>query len=195
MAETAPPVRCFVALELAPALRPGLEAVVRRLRASGLDLRWVPPEHWHLTLAFLGDVPAEQVAAHARALQPLACQAAPRLGVRGLGVFPPHGRPRVVWAGLVGDVARVQALAAAVGQALAPHGYRAEPRPFTPHLTLGRVRCARGHGQLEATLRAAGAGLDLAPEPHPRLILFASELRRDGAHHAPLAVIGLGPAG
>ena len=58
----------------------------------------------------------------------------------GLGVFPNPRRPRVLWAGLDGDLATLSALQIAVDQAVETLGLPKDDRPFSPHLTLGRVR-------------------------------------------------------
>jgi 2'-5' RNA ligase len=107
-------------------------------------LRIVPPDRWHLTLAFLGDVD-----------DPRACDAAaaagdavaawrdaggdlPLLGVAGGGVFG-RGRSTVLWAGVDGEVGSVDDLAVRLRQALRRAGLPVDPKPFRAHLTLARL--------------------------------------------------------
>jgi len=135
-------LRLFVACELPPALRDALGRVQEELRARGAGrLRWVRPEGVHLTLKFLGEVPAAKREAVENALaaavvSPFAFDV--RLG-SPLGGFGGRQRLRVIWVGLEGDVEGLAELAALVEEALRPLGFPREGRPFAPHLTLARV--------------------------------------------------------
>ena len=136
-------VRAFVGI----ALPPPCQELADRL-ASGLTLLAggrlgrVRPGQAHLTLKFLGDVPASGpagIGAVAEALCGLAF--APfRLQLAGGGFFPGPDRPRVIWAGVQDGADRCRALAAAVDAALVPVGLSPQQKPFTAHLTLARVR-------------------------------------------------------
>lgn len=136
------PYRLFVACELPPGARQALGTLQRALQEAGAsNLRWVRPEGIHLTLKFLGSVPAARVGAIREALA-RAVREPFRWEVRlaGVGSFGGPKRLRVVWVGLEGDVAPLGDLARRVDLALAPLGFAREERPFTPHLTLARVR-------------------------------------------------------
>jgi 2'-5' RNA ligase len=134
-------MRLFVACELPPATKAGLAEVQSRLRSRGAEeLRWVRPEGMHLTLKFLGEVPAERAPAIEEALAravegPLEL----RLAFRALGSFGGPTRLRVVWVGAEGDAPRLVELASRVDAALTPLGFPRERRPYSPHLTLARV--------------------------------------------------------
>ena len=134
-------LRLFVACELPPAVRDALGCVQEELRTRGVGrLRWVRPEGIHLTLKFLGEVPAAKREAVENALagavvSPFALDV--RLG--SLGGFGGRQRLRVIWVGLEGDVEGLVRLAALVEEALGPLGFPRERRPFAPHLTLARV--------------------------------------------------------
>lgn len=121
---------------LPPAAKPpGLADLLRRLR-------WTPPGNGHLTLRFLGNVPAPRIPELATALAQVAF--APfMLAVGKAGAFPASGAPRVVWLGLARGGKECASLAGAVNAALAPLGFAPEVRPFAPHLTLARVHEAR----------------------------------------------------
>jgi 2'-5' RNA ligase len=135
-------VRVFVAVELPEGTRAALEGVQARLAAARLPLRLVRPEGIHLTLAFIGDIPAARVPALTGAIEQAAAGVPVfTLRAEGLGMFPNARRPRVVWAGVQGDPAdraRLDAVHAALIPALAAAGFTADPR-FDPHLTLARV--------------------------------------------------------
>ncbi len=141
-------VRVFVALDLPQSIKELLEATIRQLEvALPQGIRWVNPAGIHLTLKFLGDVDSEMVGGLLAAMD----QAAARfrqpnltLGLSELGVFPNHREPRVLWAGVAGEIAALSRLQQSVDTAIADLGFARERRPFRPHLTLGRVRDRTG---------------------------------------------------
>lgn len=179
-------VRAFVALELEPALQRAMGELQARLRPRLGGIRLVRPEGIHLTLRFLGQAAPSQIATLRGSLAEAAAACPPvEARVAGLGTFPEHGRPRVLWLGLEvpPEVGRLQqACEAAARQA----GFEAEPRPFRAHLTLGRWREEGG----------LGAGLelppiDLGPARLSTLVLFRSELQPGGSRYSALARFGL----
>ena len=191
-----PARRLFVALEPPDPVRRRLAALEDELRRgagrAGEDIRWVRPENVHLTLQFLGAVPDERVAAVEEALRTAAAGARPlALAVRGAGGFPNARRPRVLWAGLDGDLAALAALVAAVGARLAKLGFPPEDRPFSPHLTLGRARESRGAPGLAGAL-AGVAQTEPAPWRATELVLFESHLSPRGPRYEAIARVALG---
>lgn len=122
------------------------EALSTRLRSAaeraGWRVGWVPPQNLHLTLKFLGWVSADAVPGIEGALRPLAARAPFHMHLRGVGAFPPRGKPRVIWVGLQQGADDLRALAQDVEGALENIGFSREVRPFHPHLTLGRVKTA-----------------------------------------------------
>lgn len=135
-------MRLFVAVRPPPAAVRDLEERVSGLRAAAGDLRWTPPEQWHLTLAFLGEVSERQYAD----LTPRLARAAARgtelpLSLRGAGTFPRRSdRARVLWVGLAGELSTLARLAAAVSAGARRSAIPVEDRRFAPHLTLARAR-------------------------------------------------------
>ena len=187
--------RLFVAIELPAPVRVALAEAQALLRRANLPVRWSQPEQMHLTLQFLGDTDAAQVPALAAAIGRAADAAAPlSLRLAGLGAFPNTRRPSVVWAGVAGDVPALEALAAGLGRELAGLGIAQERRPFRAHLTLGRTR----REAVPPELARIGAALASVLGPTPvewqadALVLFRSELGRDGARYTALAHAALG---
>jgi len=171
-------------------LRAALEAVQLRLRAiaPGADVRWVSASGMHLTLAFLGQVTDERAAAVALALGEVAACTPPfTLECAGLGVFPGPTRPRVIWAGITAGLGELRPLAAAVGCALEPLGFRPEQRPFSGHVTLGRARSPRGVTPITRSLETTRFGTWQVGE----VILYESHLSPKGARYEPLASLQL----
>ncbi len=135
-------VRSFIAIELPPELTAELSTLEEKLKAGQHSfVKWVDPESIHLTLKFLGNVPAETmpriVEATTRAAQPWPPFS---LQIRGTGAFPNWQRPQVLWVGIEGELDRLTALHRDLESALSPLGFPPESRAFSPHLTLGRIR-------------------------------------------------------
>ena len=192
-------VRSFVAIELPAEARQCIGTLVADLREAEVrGLRPVNPEAVHLTLKFLGDVPASQVDAVSAALEGAAAAAHPfDLDLRGLGAFPDLRRPRVLWVGVGGDLEALQRLYEALEEALAPLGFPPEGRAFTPHLTLARLRDgtspqerARAAAHLTSLEWEEGAAV-----PVGGVSLMRSTLRSGGAVYSRLHWAGFGGGG
>ncbi len=191
-------LRLFVALELPPAARAALAGFQAELKQAvgpaARDVKWVDPLSVHLTLQFLGAVPEERLAELEAALRAAASGARPlELKLSGSGAFPSPSRPRVLWAGVAGDLEPLGALVKDLGARLAPLGYPPEERPFSPHLTLGRARDPRGARGLAPALTGVPP---LAGDPWrcEEATLFRSHLSRSGARYEPISRARLGPS-
>ncbi|WP_328333044.1 MULTISPECIES: RNA 2',3'-cyclic phosphodiesterase [unclassified Streptomyces] len=166
-------VRVFIALappddakeELARELLPAYDAYPH--------MRWNRIEDWHITLAFLGELPTEAVALLRPELAQLAAAAQPlRLALRGSGNFD----ERVLWSGIDGDLDGLRLLASDVRAAARSCGVVFEDRPLCPHLTLAR---ARRDDRSSATKIAAGlAGFTGRRWQTERLHLVGSNIGR-----------------
>jgi RNA 2',3'-cyclic 3'-phosphodiesterase len=95
-------------------------------------------------------------------------------------------KPRVIWAGVADGAAELSAVAAQVERSLSPLGFPAEDRPFSAHVTLGRVRTPRRNPRLAVAL-AASAEVELVCVPVGRVSLMRSELSPRGARYSELA--------
>ena len=138
-------IRTFIAIELEEPIRAGLTRVQEQLKQEDDTrvVRWVRPGGVHLTLKFLGDVPAQRVDEIGQALERACVGFAPfTLTFGGLGCFPNTRRPRVVWVGVQDESGTLTHLWEAVEEEVAPLGFPTEKRGFSPHLTLGRVKRA-----------------------------------------------------
>jgi 2'-5' RNA ligase len=192
-------LRTFIALELDDELMAALEELRARLarQIAPRSVRWVRPEGIHLTLKFLGDTPVDQLEAIQAALTQAAAQAGPFVvQAEGLGCFPNLRRPRVVWVGLTEPTGALAKLRDAVEAHVAPLGYPTERRPFSPHLTLGRVhrRASRSEasdvGRVVQALPVGHVG-ELAVS---RVHFIKSDLRPSGAVYTTLFEAPLGRA-
>jgi RNA 2',3'-cyclic 3'-phosphodiesterase len=182
--EVPAPLRLFIAVLAPPAVQATATTAQGRLRAQALPVRWVDPVGIHVTLQFLGTTEPEHLPSLSSALAGVAAGARPMtLRTAGLGVFPTLARARVVWLGLAGEVERLAVLQAAVLAATGPLGFVAEARPFTPHVTLGRVRDTATPAERAAVGQAVAAtpAPPLAAWPVDDLALMASTLGPRGA--------------
>jgi 2'-5' RNA ligase len=133
----------------------------------------------HLTLKFLGNVPAEQIASICQALEHAARDMAPfTVGAQSLGCFPNTSRPRILWMGLDDPQQALSSLQQQVEAALQALGFAPETRPFRPHLTLARFQEGRRVPQLLSLLQAYQERV-FGDLPITQMHLFQSQLRRD----------------
>lgn len=136
------PVRAFIALKIPQLIQESIEKQTTRLRLElGNDLvRWVPTHNMHLTLKFLGEV----ASSHMDFIKSMLNQIAEThtgfdLQIGSIGSFPNLKRPRVIWVGIYAP-AGLTPLQKSIEERTVRLGYEKEERPFSPHLTLGRVR-------------------------------------------------------
>jgi len=185
-------VRAFVAVPIT-----GEEAVTR-LRALLSQLRGirglkaVPPQQLHFTLKFFDELPGARVAsAKSAAARTAGSSPAVSLSLSGLGVFPPRGPARVLWVGCGAGAEGLMALASAAEAEFSREGFERETRPFSPHLTLARVKDPRA-SRAAAELAASGAAFDGGTLELSEVVLFQSVLGPAGAAHTPLGRWPLG---
>lgn len=144
-------MRLFTAIDLPGEMLEKLGTFLARLRPLA-KLRWSEVENLHITTKFIGEWPEARLDEMKTALRGVE-QAEPiRVSVHGVGWFPDSRRPHVFWAGV--DAGEPLAkLAQATEQAVAALGVPLEPRVYSPHLTLARVRYAV---PLDNLIEAAG---------------------------------------
>jgi len=165
-------VRLFVAVD------PPSDVVAALEQALGERddrLRWVPPEQWHLTLVFCGEVDDWRVADLSARLGRAAARTSPfSLRLAGAGTFPKQAaKARVLWVGVGGDVPALSRLAERCAAAARRSGVDVEDRAYRPHLTLARARREATDARVEVERLASFSS---GPWPVTRLRLVHSTL-------------------
>lgn len=149
-------IRSFIAVDLEENLLEDFRRLQEQLSSSGADLKLVAPGNLHLTLRFLGEIPRSKVEAVIRGLEKIAFKPF-RVKFEGVGAFPNLNRPRVLWVGVSEGVEELKALAGRVEEVVLKAGIPRDPKGFTPHLTLARVRSGRNLPSLSRILRELSA--------------------------------------
>ena len=184
-----PQIRSFVAINLPDGVRAGLAALSGARKTSDNAIRWTPPEQIHLTLKFFGDVESGSLGDLEAALCRACAGAKPfTLEAVGAGAFPNLRRPRVLWAGLQGDLQPLSALFERVQHETEAWGRR-EERGFSPHLTLGRVKEGRTPDLRDWAVKQAQTRF--GSWQVRKIHLIRSVLSPGGAQYSELAAIDL----
>lgn len=138
-------MRTFIAIDLSPEIRTSLAGLLGRLAPLSREVKWVGRDSMHLTLKFLGEIDETKAKSVEGLLESLIQKYEPMLlTLRGTGSFPPGSRtPRVLWVGVQASpsLTLLQEEIEAGSEGL---GFARENRPFSPHLTLGRIKSPAG---------------------------------------------------
>jgi 2'-5' RNA ligase len=179
-------MRAFIALRLPENILSSINKIQEDLKRYRLPVRWVRPGHIHLTLKFFGDISESDIKNIEIAIDACAgnCPSV-TLSAKGIGVFPSVSRPRVIWAGLSGQVSTLSTLQEALEKMLEKSGFKKEERPFKGHLTIGRfkervnseklIEAMRTHKDFNSDVFEAG-----------EIILFKSDLLPAGPVYTEL---------
>ena len=188
-------MRLFTAIELNEDARQAIAAEQKRIagvlgRGAAAPLKWIRPEHMHLTLVFLGEIEEAQTPAVIDAMGEDIDEAAPfPIVFAGLGLFPPRRAPRVLWLGLSTGATEAIELQRHVAERLSPTGVAIEERAFHPHLTLARWREARNADR--PRIAAADHGAEITRIDVGAVTLYESRLSSSGPAYTVLARAGL----
>lgn len=183
-------LRAFIAIDLPDPIQKAIEKQTIQLRQALGDesIRWVSVKNMHLTLKFIGTI----AASHMDFIRQMLGQTAgshPQfdLQIGGLGSFPNSKRPRVLWTGIHAP-ADLSSLQKSIEAGAVRLGYEKEERPFSPHLTLGRVRQNLDPQELQKirstldTIQLGNIGTARVDSIH----LYKSELRPEGSLYTKL---------
>ncbi len=191
-------IRSFIAIELPDGTKMALSRLQNRFKPLILPnaVRWISSSNIHLTLHFLGDVPKSAIDKIVETLRQSAVTWSPfSLRLAGVGCFPNFYRPRIVWVRVEGETDPLIKLRQDVGERLKAIDFIPETRPYSPHLTIGRVK----EGLSPTQLSDLGQQIELlevqqlAPLAVTAIYLIQSDLRSTGGPiYTPLAEVRLG---
>jgi len=184
-------IRTFIAIEIPEEIRNKIGELQNNLKGIGGRISWTKPGNIHLTLKFLGDTDEEIVDEIATELHHAVKDMAKfKVTIKGTGTFPNFKHPRVIWVSGESEGDQLQKLAAQIEQCMEKFGFKKENRRFSAHLTLGRVKDARGIQPVMNKLikyESFNAGSFIVKE----FFLIKSELHPAGAIYTSLKNIML----
>ncbi len=134
-------IRAFIAVEIPEEVQSELIEIAAMFKPHINRASWVKHGNLHLTLKFLGDIESDRIEEISSALKEVAAGFVPfSIRFSDVGVFPDPRRPRVLWVGLGEGEKEMIRMANAIEEAMERLGFKRERRPFTPHLTLARIK-------------------------------------------------------
>lgn len=175
--------RVFVAVPLPAEVRLALDEKLGRHMIPG---QVAPPENWHLTLRFLGDVDEVTYQRIVAELDSADLGQRFRVGLGGLGAFPNPKRATVLWVGVAHGVDELSELALTTEEAAQTVGLPPEERPFRPHLSLSRIRPPVDVSRLIGSFGDTGIGWRCET-----MVVYRSHLGSGGARYEPLEIFNL----
>ncbi|MDZ7342600.1 MAG: RNA 2',3'-cyclic phosphodiesterase [candidate division KSB1 bacterium] len=138
-------IRTFIAVTIPADIQRQIAELQAKLKAAGGKVSWPRSENIHLTLKFLGDTDNRRLNEIARGLAQAAATVSPfELKIGSVGAFPNLKYPRVIWVGAVSEGNQLQLLVHNIEEQMSALGFEKERRPYSAHLTLGRVKDVRG---------------------------------------------------
>ena len=184
-------MRTFIAIDIPDEIRRKIQDIIEALRPAATNVSWSRAEGLHLTLKFLGEIPPAKVEAIKTSLAAVHLPAPLALRVQGTGYFSNEHSPRVIWLGVEGG-AELRELAARVEENLQPLGFPKEDRPFSAHLTLGRLRAPGRIAALQELLRQREP-LELGSFTANEFFLYESKLSPGGSVYLKVARFEISP--
>lgn len=135
-------IRAFIAISLPEGIKDFLHGLQKQLRKSGIKASWPKPAAMHLTLKFIGTLPAGKIDPLKTIMTRVASHIPTHtLSTAGIGVFPSVKNARVIWSGTRGQTDVLETLANHLEISLFKElGIKKDNRRFAPHLTLARIK-------------------------------------------------------
>lgn len=176
-------MRLFVAILLNDVLRSRLTKAQRGLASRMDDVRWTKPEHLHLTAKFIGEVKDRDVPAVCDAVSWAASKTRRfEMSMAGCGCFPERGPVRVVWAGVKEETGALHDCIDTLESELDSLGYPRERKPFSAHITIGRLREDCSDGKYRSFLEKRS--LETQTQTVSSMVLMSSALSSWGPTYA-----------
>jgi RNA 2',3'-cyclic 3'-phosphodiesterase len=181
-------IRSFLAIYPDAEAREAMARVIDCLRGRNPTIRWERPPQVHITAKFLGDIPRAVVRPLQSGLEERLTGLAPITGEINLtGAFPNLRRPRIMWLGFRAAPPALHTVREACEELCAAEGLERDPKSFTPHFTIGRVKDASDTRHLEEEI--AACSFPPIRVEFGALCIMKSTLAPGGAVHEVLARI------
>lgn len=182
-------MRTFIAIELDNDIKQRLAPIQKKLIETGADVKWVKIENIHLTLKFLGEIEEKQLPQIKDIIQNI-CENKYtfNMTINELGAFPKLNYPRVIWIGVKEGKENIERISLELENSLSKIGFKKEKRPFSGHITLGRVRSNKNRAELiEAVNKFNEINLkETFIQPIKTITLFKSTLSLKGPTYEAL---------
>ncbi len=181
-------MRLFCGVEFPAPVRARVMQHIDRLRSlkPGVQASWSRDTNVHLTIKFLGNVPAHRVSSLTQAASVAVAGIRPfPVSLSQTGAFPKSGSPRVLWIGIDDPTRKLAQLQVQLEEECAREGFPKEERPFHPHLTIARLR--KPPGARELAHAHEELGFDLVEVGVSELVVIRSELSNKGSRYTVIS--------
>lgn len=184
-------IRTFIACDIPETLLEKILNLQDKLKGLDADVSWTKISGIHITLKFLGDIEEGSIDKIASVILDAAKgQSSFEIKIKGSGSFPSLKNPRVIWLGVMDEAGRLSSIQQALDSGLKALGFEPDEREFRPHLTLGRVKGAKGKERLSSAISGL-KDVEIGSFPIDRVIFYKSELKPAGAIYTKLKDIML----
>jgi 2'-5' RNA ligase len=184
-------MRLFFAVPLSDAVKAAVGEAVASIAIERPPWRWIPPDNYHLTLKFLGEVEEHLLRSLQDAAGRIAAQSGPFDMTFGrFGAFPSLSRPRVLFFRVEQGASMLGSLAGRLEDDMVPLGFEKERRPFRAHLTLARIK-RRISAEVKETLESVPPLPASTVQTVGRFVLMRSHLSSRGATYEEISDFGL----
>ncbi len=177
-------MRLFTALDLPAEILGRLTKLIGRLKPAA-RISWSPIANLHVTTKFIGEFPEERLPELKSALAVISSRPPIDVHIRNLGFFPNPKFPHSFWCGIEAD--GLPELAAATDAAAAALGIHSEKRPYSPHLTLARIKDRPDLTALHQAIAREPAPIDFGSFEARSFFLYRSQLKPTGSVYTKLA--------
>lgn len=177
-------IRIFIAVDLSSESKKEIERLFKKkLFKKHWTVKWEEIDKLHLTIAFLGWIKKSQLQLIKLSVMQVAKTMKPfMIKFKGLGCFPTYDWPRIIWLGLKGDLKSLAKCYQDIGNRLTKEGFILDQKPFSPHITLGRIKKAKFKERKEIGRQLKNLRIiDLTSQILvDRLVIYESELFSKG---------------
>ncbi|MBI2816776.1 MAG: RNA 2',3'-cyclic phosphodiesterase [Acidobacteria bacterium] len=184
-------MRTFIAIDIPEKIRASIGELMATLKPAATNIRWSRPEGLHITLKFLGELQPARIEQVKQSLSQIHLAASFQVAIQGAGFFPNERSPRVMWLGIAAG-AELAELASRVEESLMPLGFEKENRPYSPHLTMGRINPPGKIFTVQELLRRREP-LAFGSFTATEFFLYESKPSRNGSVYNKIAGFGIAP--